>query len=84
MEALTSKRKFIEQYMNAPVIHSPQLPRNHEQIRQRAQAIYAARGGMMGMTLNDWLKAELELKQQLGEQTNETDNQGRNYEYDEF
>jgi len=80
MEALTSKRKFIEQYMNAPVVHSPQLPRNYEQIRQRAQAIYAARGGMMGMTLNDWLKAELELKQQLGEQTNETDNQGRNYE----
>ena len=70
--------------MNAPVIHTPQLPHNYEQIRKRAQEIYTARGGMMGMTLNDWLKAELELKRQPGEQTNETDNQGRHYEYDEF
>ena len=52
--------------MNAPVVHSAPLPRNYEQIRQHAQEIYAARGGMMGMTLNDWLKAELELKQELG------------------
>ena len=51
--------------MSAPVIHSPQFPHNFEQIRQRAQEIYRARGGMMGMTLNDWLKAELELKQEL-------------------
>ena len=51
--------------MSAPVIHSPQLPRNFELIRQRAQEIYRARGGMMGMTLNDWLKAEQELKQEL-------------------
>ena len=70
--------------MNAPVIHTPQLPHNYEQIRQRACEIYAARGGMMRMTLNDWLKAELELKQELGLQTNETDNQGRNYENNEF
>ena len=84
MEALTSKRKVIEQYMNAPIIHAPQWPRNYEQIRQRAQAIYAARGGMMGMTLNDWLKAEQELKQEFGLQTNKTDNQGRNYENDEL
>ena len=53
--------------MSAPVIQSPQLPRKFEQIRQRAQAIYRARGGVMGMTLNDWLKAEQELKQALGE-----------------
>ncbi len=40
----------------------PWLPRDYEQIRQRAQAIYRARGGMMRMTLNDWLKAEQELQ----------------------
>ncbi|MGB7769200.1 MAG: DUF2934 domain-containing protein [Verrucomicrobiia bacterium] len=70
--------------MNAPVVHSPRLPRDYEQIRERAQAIYAARGGMMGMTLNDWLKAERDLKQQLEEQTNNTDNYERNYENNEF
>jgi len=84
MEALTSKRKFIEQYMNAPVVHSPQLPRDFEQICKSAQEIYAAHGGMMGMTLNDWLKAEQELKQELAEQTDNTNNHERNYENDEF
>jgi hypothetical protein len=48
-----------------PVIRTPRLPRNYKRICQRAQAIYRARGGMMGMTLNDWLKAEQELKQEL-------------------
>jgi hypothetical protein len=65
MKTTTTKTKFTQQYMSAPVIHSPQLPRNFELIRQRAQEIYRARGGMMGMTLNDWLKAEQELKQEL-------------------
>jgi hypothetical protein len=67
MKTSTSNPKFTEKYISAPVIHSPQLPRNFERIRQRAQDIYRARGGMMGMTLNDWLKAEQELKQSLGE-----------------
>lgn len=62
---MKSKPKFTEQYEPAPAIHTPQLPRNYEQIRQRAREIYAARGGMTKMTLNDWLKAELELKQKL-------------------
>ena len=70
--------------MNAPVVHSPRLPRNYEQIRQRAQEIYRARGGMMRMMLNDWLKAEQELKQELAEQTDNTNNHERNYENDEF
>jgi hypothetical protein len=65
MKTSTSKAKFAEQYMSAPVIHSPQLPQDFEKIRRRAQEIYRARGGRMGMTLNDWLKAELELKQEL-------------------
>jgi len=84
MEALTSKRKFIEQFESAPTIPTPWLPRDCEQIHQRAQAIYRARGGMMRMTLNDWLKAEQELKQQLAEQTDNTNNHERNYENDEF
>ena len=65
MKTLTSKPKSTEQFEPAPAIHAPRLPRNYSQIRQRAQEIYRARGGAMGMTLNDWLKAELELKQEL-------------------
>ena len=51
------------------------LPRDFEQIRQHADEIYHARAGMMRMTLNDWLKTELELKQQFGGQTNHTNKQ---------
>jgi hypothetical protein len=51
--------------MSATAIHTPQLPRQCEQIRKRAEAFYAARTGMIGMTLNDWLKAEQELKHEL-------------------
>ena len=51
--------------MSATAIHTPRLPQDFEKIRQRAQVIYCARGGMMRMTLNDWRKAELELKQEL-------------------
>ena len=47
---------------SAPAIHTPQLPSNFEQIRKRAEELYATRNGMIGMTLNDWLKAEQELK----------------------
>ena len=53
---------------SATTIHAPQLPRYFERTLQRAQEIYRARGGMMGMTLNDWLKAELELKQEHAKQ----------------
>ena len=62
MKTSTLKPKFTDEYMSAPVIHSPQLPRSFEQIRIRAQAIYRAQGGMMRMTLNDWLKAEQEVR----------------------
>jgi hypothetical protein len=65
MKTSTSNPKFTEKYASANAIHTPQLPRDFEEIRQRAQAIYRARGGMMGMTLNDWLKAEQQLKQEL-------------------
>ena len=83
MKTSTSKPKLTEEYMGATTIHITQLPRNYQEIRRRAQKIYVARGGMMGMTLNDWLQAEQELKQELGLQTDETDNQGRNYGNDE-
>ena len=83
MKTSTLKTKFTEQYVSAPVIHSPQLLREFERIRQRAQEIYRARGGMMGMTLNDWLQAEQELKQGL-EQTNNTNKHESNYENDKF
>ena len=83
MKTATSTPKFTEQYLSAPGIHTPRLPRDYEQIRQRAQAIYRARGGMMRMTLNDWLKAEQELKQELGEQTNTPTNNETNYDNNE-
>jgi len=44
------------------------VARNHEptpeQIRQRAQQIFLARGGTSGKELEDWLRAEQELKQE--------------------
>jgi hypothetical protein len=84
MKTSTLKPKFTDEYMSAPVIHSPQLPRSFEQIRIRAQAIYRAQGGMMRMTLNDWLKAEQEIKQELAGQTDNTNNHEKSYENDEF
>ena len=60
--------KMSPQPMSATAIHIPQLPQDFEKIRQRTQAIYRARGGMMRMTLNDWRKAGLELKQELKKQ----------------
>ena len=84
MKTSTSRPKLTEEYMSATTIHTPQLPRNYQETRRRALKIYTARGGMTGMTLNDWLQAEQELKQELGLQTDETDNQGRNYGNDEF
>ncbi len=37
-----------------------------EQIRERAYGIYLARGARPGSALQDWLKAEAELKQGRG------------------
>jgi len=61
----TSKRKARERYQIAPAIHSPQLPLTWQQIYQRARDIYFARGGVKGMTLNDWLLAEQKLSRKL-------------------
>ena len=57
-----SKRKHVGQFQTAPIIHTPKLPPTPEQIRQRAQAIYRARGGGPGRELDDWLQAERELQ----------------------
>jgi hypothetical protein len=62
MKRATSTPKMSPQPMSATAIHTPQLPHNFEQIRKRAEEFYAARNGMIGMTRNDWLKAEQELK----------------------
>ena len=58
----TSKRKANELYQSASLIPTAQLAPTVEQIHQRARDIYVARGGMEGMTLNDWLQAEQQLK----------------------
>ncbi|MGO8764480.1 MAG: DUF2934 domain-containing protein [Limisphaerales bacterium] len=84
MKTPTLKTKSTGQYASAKTIHTPQLPRYFERIRQRAREIYRARGGMMGMTLNDWLKAEQELKRDFGKQTNGTNNHERHYDNDQF
>jgi hypothetical protein len=58
----TSKPKADDLYPSASLIPTAQRKPTLEQIRQRANDIYAARGGKEGMTLNDWLQAEQELK----------------------
>ena len=58
----TRKQKHVGQFQNAPTIHTPKLPPAPEQIRQRAQEIYLARGGAAGRELDDWLQAERELQ----------------------
>jgi hypothetical protein len=65
MKRTTSTSQTTSQPASATAIHTPQLPQDFEKIRQRTQAIYRARGGMMKMTLNDWRKAGLELEQEL-------------------
>jgi phage shock protein A len=64
MKKTTSTTKMTSQLASSTAIHIPQWSRNFEQIRKRAEEFYAARNGMIGMTLNDWLKAEQELKQE--------------------
>jgi hypothetical protein len=68
MKTSPSTPKFTEQLASATALHAPQLPRNFEQVRKRAGEFCAARNGMMGMTLNDWLKAEQELKPKFEKQ----------------
>ncbi len=43
---------------------APDVPLTIEEIRHRAHEIFKARGGTPGNELDDWLRAERELKQQ--------------------
>jgi hypothetical protein len=43
---------------------TPGVPPTVEAIRRRAQEIFVARGGTPGKELDDWLRAEQELKQE--------------------
>ncbi len=43
---------------------APDIPPTIEEIRHRAHEIFMARGGTPGNELDDWLRAEQELKQQ--------------------
>jgi hypothetical protein len=47
-----------------PLTTTPALPPTHERIRERAHEIFMARGGTPGNELDDWLRAEQELKQE--------------------
>ena len=58
----TRKQKHIGQFQTATTIQKPKLPPTPEQIRQRAEEIYLARGGAAGRELDDWLQAERELQ----------------------
>jgi hypothetical protein len=84
MKTSMFKGKEAGPLASARAIDTARLAGDSEQIGQRAQAIYRARGGRMMMTLNDWLKAEQELKRELSEQTPSTHNPERSYENDEF
>lgn len=68
MKRTTSTPKKTSPHTSATAIQTPPLPPDFERIRRRAEGYYAARNGMIGMTLNDWLKAELELKPELAKQ----------------
>jgi len=52
---------------------TPGVPPTIEEIRQRAHEIFTARGATLGNELDDWLRAEQELKQErAGTNTNTT------------
>ena len=57
----TRKQKPIGQFQRSSTI-TTKLPPTPDQIRQRAQEIYQARGGAAGRELDDWLQAERELQ----------------------
>ena len=70
----TPKADGREQLKSALSQRTPIVPRVSGRIRQLVNSACAARGGAGRMTLNDWLKAEQELKHELGKKTNYTSN----------
>jgi hypothetical protein len=68
-QSKTARTETRDQWQHTATKPKPPAPAlGHIQIRERAEALYAARNGMMGLTVNDWLRAEQELKQQLEKQ----------------
>ena len=59
-------KKRIRQNNSAKetTITTPGAPPTIEEIRQRAHQIFMARGATPGTELDDWLRAEHELKQE--------------------
>jgi hypothetical protein len=49
---------------NTQTINASHSPPTLEEIRQRAHEIFLARGDKPGTDLEDWLRAELELKRE--------------------
>jgi len=80
MKSTTSTPNMTSPPAGAAANLAPHWPRNFEEARKRAGEYYAARDGMGRMTLNDWLEAEQELKQEFAEQTDNTNNHERSYE----
>jgi len=62
------KMEMHEKAEQAAAQAKPPAP-TPEQIRRRAQEIFEARGSATGHELDDWLKAEHELKQELAKET---------------
>ena len=57
----TPKQKSNAQYQSAPTIQTPKLPSTPEQIRQRAQEIHVARGGVKGIVVMLWKAIRIEI-----------------------
>jgi len=57
----TPKQKSNAKYQSAPTIQTPKLPSTPEQIRQRAQEIHVARGGVKGIVVMLWKAIRIEI-----------------------
>jgi hypothetical protein len=60
----TRKPASNMQYERAATLKTPKPPPTEAEISRRAHEIFLARGGTPGKELDDWLRAEQELKQQ--------------------
>jgi hypothetical protein len=61
-----SKPKDGKQPKGTPTVRAAALSPNQrpDEIRQRAQELFKARGGTPGHELDDWLRAEQQLKEE--------------------
>ena len=62
-----SKRRAVGEIETNPGSENTSAPAiTHEEIAQRAYALYEARGREEGHALDDWLQAERELAEETG------------------